>query len=55
MTEALGLLFTYAKSVGISIFYADIDEGNVRSQALFKKLGFELGKEGHIYELQIGS
>ena len=45
MTEALGLLFTYAKSVGINILYADIDEGNVRSLALFEKLGFKHGKK----------
>jgi ribosomal-protein-alanine N-acetyltransferase len=41
MTEALDLLFCYAKSLGIEKLYADIDEGNFRSQALFKKLGFK--------------
>lgn len=52
MTEALGLLFNYAKSVGISVLYADIDKSNLRSQALFKKLGFEPGKGGLVYAFQ---
>jgi [ribosomal protein S5]-alanine N-acetyltransferase len=41
MTEALSLLFSHSKSWGIKILFADIDEGNIRSQSLFKKLGFE--------------
>ena len=40
MLEALSLLFSHAKSVGIEKLYADIDEGNFRSKALFEKLGF---------------
>lgn len=36
MSEALGLLFSHAKSLGIEKLYADIDEGNFRSNALFK-------------------
>ncbi|ODZ95865.1 GNAT family N-acetyltransferase, partial [Vibrio parahaemolyticus] len=41
MSEALSLLFYHAKSLGIERLYADIDEGNFRSQALFNKLGFK--------------
>ena len=41
MLEALSLLFSHAKSVGIEKLYADIDEGNFRSKALFEKLGFK--------------
>ncbi|OOE63034.1 GNAT family N-acetyltransferase [Salinivibrio sp. IB282] len=41
MSEALILLFSHAKSLGIEKLYADIDEGNFRSQALFNKLGFK--------------
>lgn len=41
MTEALSLLFSHSKSLGIGMLFADIDEGNIRSQALFKKLGFK--------------
>ncbi|OOF02124.1 N-acetyltransferase [Salinivibrio sp. MA427] len=41
MYEALILLFSHAKSLGIEKLYADIDEGNFRSQALFNKLGFK--------------
>ncbi|EGR3106976.1 N-acetyltransferase, partial [Vibrio parahaemolyticus] len=41
MSEALSLLFSHAKSLGIEKLYADIDEGNFRSQALFNKLGFK--------------
>ena len=33
--------FVVAKSLGIEKLYADIDEGNFRSQALFRKLGFK--------------
>ncbi|EOV1971533.1 GNAT family N-acetyltransferase, partial [Vibrio parahaemolyticus] len=33
MSEALSLLFSHAKSLGIERLYADIDEGNFRSQA----------------------
>ncbi|UYI45820.1 GNAT family N-acetyltransferase [Vibrio natriegens] len=40
MSEALNVLFLHAKSLGITKLYADIDDGNFRSQALFKKLGF---------------
>ncbi|EJL9428095.1 GNAT family N-acetyltransferase [Vibrio cholerae] len=41
MSEALSLLFSHAKALGIEKLYADIDEGNFRSQALFNKLGFK--------------
>ncbi|MDG2673548.1 GNAT family N-acetyltransferase [Vibrio parahaemolyticus] len=41
MSEALSLLFSHAKSLGIERLYTDIDEGNFRSQALFNKLGFK--------------
>ncbi|MBM4854004.1 GNAT family N-acetyltransferase [Vibrio parahaemolyticus] len=41
MSEALSLLFSHAKSLGIEKLYADIDESNFRSQALFNKLGFK--------------
>ncbi|HHC7102313.1 TPA: GNAT family N-acetyltransferase [Vibrio parahaemolyticus] len=41
MSEALSLLFSHAKSLGVEKLYADIDEGNFRSQALFNKLGFK--------------
>ncbi|MEX3070214.1 GNAT family N-acetyltransferase [Vibrio alginolyticus] len=40
MSEALGLLFLHAKSLGINQLIADIDKGNFRSQAMFEKLGF---------------
>ncbi|MDD1795425.1 GNAT family N-acetyltransferase [Enterovibrio makurazakiensis] len=42
MSEALLLLFAYAKSFGIRKLNADIDGDNFRSQALFKKLGFDV-------------
>ncbi|MCF7373632.1 GNAT family N-acetyltransferase [Vibrio sp. J2-3(2022)] len=41
MSEALSLLFSHAQALGIERLYADIDEGNFRSQALFNKLGFK--------------
>lgn len=41
MSEALSLLFSHAKSLGIEKLSADIDEGNFRSKALFNKLGFK--------------
>ena len=41
MSEALNLLFSHAKHLGVEKLYADIDEGNFRSQALFRKLGFK--------------
>ncbi len=46
MSEALGLLFLHAKSLGINQLIADIDRSNVRSKALFEKLGFAF-KDGH--------
>ncbi|WP_028021674.1 GNAT family N-acetyltransferase [Enterovibrio calviensis] len=42
MSEALPLLFSHAKSLGIGKLYADIESGNFRSQALFEKLGFNV-------------
>ncbi len=50
MSEALSLLFYHAKSLGIERLYADIDEGNFRSQALFNKLGFK-AKNGQFQHL----
>ncbi|MFL0995587.1 GNAT family N-acetyltransferase [Vibrio parahaemolyticus] len=50
MSEALSLLFSHAKSLGIERLYADIDEGNFRSQALFNKLGFK-AKNGQFLRL----
>ncbi|EGQ7815791.1 GNAT family N-acetyltransferase [Vibrio parahaemolyticus] len=50
MSEALSLLFSHAKSLGIERLYADIDEGNFRSQALFNKLGFKV-KNGQFQRL----
>ncbi|ELB2864917.1 GNAT family N-acetyltransferase [Vibrio alginolyticus] len=50
MSEALSLLFSHAKSLGIEKLYADIDEGNFRSQALFNKLGFK-SKNGQFQRL----
>ncbi|EGQ8066500.1 GNAT family N-acetyltransferase [Vibrio parahaemolyticus] len=44
MSESLNVLFSHAKFLGIEILYADIDEGNFRSKALFKKLGFDAKK-----------
>ena len=44
MSEALSLLIPHAKSLGIEKLYADIDEGNFQSQALFNKLGFKAKK-----------
>ena len=41
MSEALSLLFSHAKFLGIEKLSADIDEGNFRSKALFNKLGFK--------------
>ncbi|MCE2572981.1 GNAT family N-acetyltransferase [Motilimonas eburnea] len=41
MSEALSLLFSHAKCLGIDTLYADIEDRNLPSQALFKKLGFE--------------
>ncbi|OOE86986.1 GNAT family N-acetyltransferase [Salinivibrio sharmensis] len=50
MSEALSLLFSHAKSLGIKELYADIDEGNFRSQALFNKLDFK-AKNGQFQRL----
>ncbi|MDF4691923.1 GNAT family N-acetyltransferase [Vibrio parahaemolyticus] len=50
MVKALSLLFSHAKSLGIERLYADIDEGNFRSQALFNKLGFK-AKNGQFQRL----
>ncbi|OOF09745.1 GNAT family N-acetyltransferase [Salinivibrio sp. PR5] len=50
MSEALSLLFSHAQSLGIERLYADIDEGNFRSQALFNKLGFKV-KNGQFQRL----
>ncbi|HCG5950758.1 TPA: GNAT family N-acetyltransferase [Vibrio parahaemolyticus] len=50
MSEALSLLFSHAKSLGIERLYADIDEGNFRPQALFNKLGFKV-KNGQFQRL----
>ncbi|PSV50670.1 GNAT family N-acetyltransferase [Photobacterium sp. GB-1] len=50
MSEALSLLFFHAKSLGIEKLYADIDEGNFRSKALFNKLGFK-AKNGQFKRL----
>ncbi|WP_342344196.1 GNAT family protein [Aeromonas allosaccharophila] len=40
MSEAQGLLFAYASTLGVTRLTADIDADNVRSIALFEKLGF---------------
>ncbi|WP_116645283.1 GNAT family N-acetyltransferase [Salinivibrio sp. HTSP] len=50
MSEALSLLFSHARSLGIKELYADIDEGNFRSQALFNKLDFK-AKNGQFQRL----
>lgn len=39
--EALGLLFAHASTLGVTCLTADIDADNVRSIALFEKLGFK--------------
>ncbi|CZF86676.1 GNAT family N-acetyltransferase [Grimontia marina] len=41
MSEALPLLFEHAETMGIQQLRADIDQHNVRSQRLFRKLGFK--------------
>ncbi|HHQ4541220.1 GNAT family N-acetyltransferase [Aeromonas veronii] len=41
MSEALGLLFAHASTLGVTRLTADIDADNVRSIALFEKLGFK--------------
>ncbi|MFM5572568.1 GNAT family N-acetyltransferase [Aeromonas veronii] len=41
MSEALGLLFAHATTLGVTCLTADIDADNVRSIALFEKLGFK--------------
>ncbi len=41
MSEALGLLFAHATTLGVTRLTADIDADNVRSIALFEKLGFQ--------------
>ncbi|ATL93659.1 GNAT family N-acetyltransferase [Aeromonas sp. CU5] len=41
MSEALRLLFTHAGTLGVTRLTADIDADNVRSIALFEKLGFK--------------
>ncbi|WP_235660931.1 GNAT family N-acetyltransferase [Aeromonas veronii] len=41
MSEALGLLFAHASTLGVTCLTADIDADNVRSIALFEKLGFK--------------
>ena len=42
MSEALGLLFAHASTLGVTCLTADIDADNVRSIALFEKLGFKV-------------
>ncbi len=51
MSEALALLLSYAKSMGINQLIADIDIGNFRSKALFEKLGFKPKDDLFYYEL----
>lgn len=46
MPEALTLLFGWARQQGIRTLRADIDAGNLRSQALFSRLGFEPDGQG---------
>jgi ribosomal-protein-alanine N-acetyltransferase len=41
ISEALRLLFTHAGTLGVTRLTADIDADNVRSIALFEKLGFK--------------
>ncbi|TNJ14740.1 GNAT family N-acetyltransferase [Aeromonas sobria] len=41
MSEALGLLFAHASTLGVTCLTADINADNVRSIALFEKLGFK--------------
>lgn len=41
MAEALGLLFTHASTLGVTCLTTNIDADNVRSIALFEKLGFK--------------
>ncbi|MGL5392280.1 MAG: GNAT family N-acetyltransferase [Shewanella sp.] len=41
MSEALELLFAHTSTLGVTRLTADIDAGNVRSLALFEKLGFK--------------
>ncbi|MEH8162250.1 GNAT family N-acetyltransferase [Aeromonas allosaccharophila] len=41
MSEALGLLFAHASTLGVTRLTADIDADNFRSIALFEKLGFK--------------
>ncbi|MDF2401742.1 GNAT family N-acetyltransferase [Aeromonas sp. 5HA1] len=41
MSEALRLLFAHASTLGVTCLTADIDADNVRSIALFGKLGFK--------------
>ncbi|USH04399.1 GNAT family N-acetyltransferase [Grimontia kaedaensis] len=53
MSEALPLLFGFAGSVGVEALIADIDKDNVRSIALFEKLGFEVsGKDCQFVQYQ---
>ncbi|KKD60167.1 GNAT family acetyltransferase [Grimontia sp. AD028] len=53
MSEALPLLFEFAGSVGVKALIADINNDNVRSIALFEKLGFEVsGKDCQFVQYQ---
>ncbi|MFB2890202.1 GNAT family N-acetyltransferase [Aeromonas veronii] len=47
MSEALGLLFAHASTLGVTRLTADIDADNVRSIALFEKLGFQAHAGGY--------
>ncbi|CZF82482.1 ribosomal-protein-S5-alanine N-acetyltransferase [Grimontia celer] len=51
MLEAHPLLFEYAKSIGIQQLRADIHQHNVRSQRLFRKLGFRANQTCHVLTL----
>lgn len=46
MFEALGILFSHARTLSIKKVSADIDAQNTRSQALFNRLGFKKDSEG---------
>ncbi|MDH0174120.1 GNAT family N-acetyltransferase [Aeromonas dhakensis] len=41
MSEALGLLFAHASTLGVTSLTTDIDADNIRYIALFEKLGFK--------------
>ncbi|RXJ74656.1 GNAT family N-acetyltransferase [Veronia nyctiphanis] len=54
MSEALSVLFSHAKSLGVERLFASIDPNNYRSIGLFCKLGFTIDHQTSRFSLCLG-